>query len=328
MSAPIIAFFNCAGGVGKTTVVYHLAWMFSDLGLHVLAADLDPQANLTTSFLGRYGLEISGEEAVPTIYTCVEPLLLGQGDMREAETWVISKDVSLLVGDLRLSMFEDLLSTGWSERPGRQPGGSVVTSTIWRILTQAAAGCSADVVLVDLGPNLGAINRAALLAADYLVIPLAADRFSLQGMRTLGPTIQNWKQQWAQGCQRGTASASLPAGNTRPIGYIIQQRPVHLSYQFWVYEQSMERIPGEFRRSVLAKPEEPVKDDPWCLAILKHYHSLMSMAQEAQKPMFHLTVADGAISSHFQAAQSVGQEYKHLAERIAERAGLKLPYLS
>ena len=42
-----IAFFNNKGGVGKTTLVYHLAMMFADRGLRVLAADFDPQANLT-----------------------------------------------------------------------------------------------------------------------------------------------------------------------------------------------------------------------------------------------------------------------------------------
>jgi chromosome partitioning protein len=49
MTIPIIAFFNNKGGVGKTSLVYHLAWMYRDLGLRVLAADFDPQANLTTS---------------------------------------------------------------------------------------------------------------------------------------------------------------------------------------------------------------------------------------------------------------------------------------
>ena len=42
-----IAFFNNKGGVGKTSLVYHLAWMYADLGVSVVAADLDPQANLT-----------------------------------------------------------------------------------------------------------------------------------------------------------------------------------------------------------------------------------------------------------------------------------------
>ena len=46
-----IAFFNNKGGVGKTSLVYHLAWMFADHGIKTLAVDLDPQANLTAMFL-------------------------------------------------------------------------------------------------------------------------------------------------------------------------------------------------------------------------------------------------------------------------------------
>jgi chromosome partitioning protein len=45
-----VAFFNNKGGVGKTSLVYHLAWMYADLDLSVLAVDLDPQANLTSMF--------------------------------------------------------------------------------------------------------------------------------------------------------------------------------------------------------------------------------------------------------------------------------------
>jgi chromosome partitioning protein len=60
VSAPIIAFLNNKGGVGKTTLVYHLAWMFADLGVRVLAADLDPQANLTAAFFGDEVWKTSG----------------------------------------------------------------------------------------------------------------------------------------------------------------------------------------------------------------------------------------------------------------------------
>ena len=46
-----IAFFNNKGGVGKTSLVYHLGWMFAELGHRVLAVDLDPQADLSAAFL-------------------------------------------------------------------------------------------------------------------------------------------------------------------------------------------------------------------------------------------------------------------------------------
>ena len=46
-----IVFFNNKGGVGKTTSIYHVAWMLSELGHKVLAVDLDPQCNLSSMFL-------------------------------------------------------------------------------------------------------------------------------------------------------------------------------------------------------------------------------------------------------------------------------------
>jgi chromosome partitioning protein len=52
-----IVFFNNKGGVGKTTMVYHTAYMLSELGKKVLVADLDPQANLTSLFLTQERLE-------------------------------------------------------------------------------------------------------------------------------------------------------------------------------------------------------------------------------------------------------------------------------
>ena len=42
MSLPVLAFFNNKGGVGKTSLIFHLTHMFADLGLRVLAVDLDP----------------------------------------------------------------------------------------------------------------------------------------------------------------------------------------------------------------------------------------------------------------------------------------------
>ena len=57
MSIPVITFFNNKGGVGKTSLVYHLAWMFADIKLRVIAADLDPQGNLTSAFLDNERLE-------------------------------------------------------------------------------------------------------------------------------------------------------------------------------------------------------------------------------------------------------------------------------
>ena len=54
-------------------------------------------------------------------------------------------------------------------------------------------------------------------------------------------------------------------------------------------------------------------DDPHCLAALKHYRSLMPLAQEAHKPMFFLKPADGAIGGHAKAVQDCYSDFRHLA---------------
>ncbi len=68
-----------------------------------------------------------------------------------------------------------------------------------------------------------------------------------------------------------------------------------------------------------------VADDPNHLALLKHYRSLMPLAQEAHKPMFHLKPADGALGSHMQAVHSAYKEFDALARAIAERVNLIIP---
>ena len=57
MTARVLTFFNNKGGVGKTSLVYHVAWMMSELSYPVLVVDLDPQANLTAAFLDERALE-------------------------------------------------------------------------------------------------------------------------------------------------------------------------------------------------------------------------------------------------------------------------------
>jgi len=65
------------GGVGKTTIAYHLAWMYADLGMNMVAVDLDPQANLTTAFLSDDRMtQLWPEGNHPaTVYGSVQPLI-------------------------------------------------------------------------------------------------------------------------------------------------------------------------------------------------------------------------------------------------------------
>jgi hypothetical protein len=91
----------------------------------------------------------------------------------------------------------------------------------------------------------------------------------------------------------------------------------------------MGRIPAVYRETVLgkkpAKAPPSVQGDPHCLAALKHYRSLMPLAQEARKPMFSLTAADGALGGHAAAVQDCYGHFRTLARRVAERCGVRIP---
>ena len=62
MTTPVITFFNNKGGVGKTSLVYHLSWMYAEQGKRVVTVDLDPRANLTAAFLDEDKLESLWED--------------------------------------------------------------------------------------------------------------------------------------------------------------------------------------------------------------------------------------------------------------------------
>lgn len=323
-----IAFFNNKGGAGKTSLVYHLACMYSDLGLTVLAADLDPQANLTTMFLDEDQLQSLWPDDAPsrTVLSPILPLLEGEGGIGDPTVVSVGR-VSLLAGDLELSNFEDELSQQWPKCLAGEKRAFRVIGAFHEVLTRASDAVEADIVLIDVGPNLGAINRAALIAADSVVIPLAPDLFSLRGLQNLGPRLRDWRAEWQARIDKKPNGLTLAAGGMAPLGYIVMQHAVRLDRPVKAYEKWMARIPNTYRTAVLAEEEEEVTldTDPHCLATLKHYRSLMPLAQEARKPMFALKPADGAIGGHAEAVQACYRDFRTLARQIAQQAKVALP---
>jgi cellulose biosynthesis protein BcsQ len=328
MSVPVIVFFNNKSGVGKTSLVYHLSWAFADLGKHILAADLDPQANLTASFLDEGQLEelwLSESSTNKTIYECVEPLVRGTGDIaKKPGTIEINQQLHLLPGDLNLSRFEDELSQEWPLCLDRKESAFRVISALWRIMQRGAQAVGAEMILVDLGPNLGAINRSALVSADYLVIPLTPDLFSLQGLKNVGPAVRKWRDEWKDRRGRNPVeNLDLPQNGIVPLGYVVMQHAVRMDRPVKAYERLVSRIPDIYAEEIMGRKNQSNpgvnKTDPNCLGLVKHYRSLMPMSMEANKPMFHLLPADGAIGSHYHAVQEAGKNFKQLAQEIEKR---------
>jgi cellulose biosynthesis protein BcsQ len=295
--------------------------MLAEMGKRVLALDLDPQANLTAAFLDEDQLEELWEiqTGPTTIYRAVQPLTR-VGDLLEPRLIPISSGLLLVAGDVALARFEEALSREWPDSLGSNPYRPLrVLTSLWQVAQLAAKRAEAEFILVDVGPNLGAINRSALIGSDFVVIPLGADLFSLQGLKNLGPVLRDWRAEWSQRLNgRQNIDFPLPQARMRPLGYVIQQHSIRLNRPVKAYDRWVNRVPEEYCRSVLQSVNNAQRpaEDPNCLATLKHYRSLMPMAQEARKPIFKLTPADGAIGSHAVAVSDAYNDFKALALRI------------
>lgn len=319
-----ITFFNNKGGVGKTTTVYHVAWMLSELGIKTIAVDLDPQSNLTSMFLPEERLEDIYEKELPlTILDAINPIVSGDPFV-PVHIEEINENLSMIIGNLSLSTFEDNLSDAWLKCLNSEAYSFRITSIFKTIIDNAADRFNAEIVLIDVGPNLGAINRAVTISSDYIIMPVASDLFSLQGIKNLGSTLNTWKRQWNQRKDLKPANMTfeIPLNNFIPAGYIVMQYSAKESRPVKSYLRWANRIPGIYSDFVLgeSKSNQLVDEDTNCIALLKHYRSLAPMAIEAHKPIFLLKPSDGAIGAHVYAVQKSYEEFRQLTKAILERS--------
>lgn len=306
-----IAFFSNRVGVGTTSLVYHLALTFSDSGVRVLAVDKDPQADLTAMFL----TEDQSEQILAKTKRA--------GARNEVEN--IGEHLRLLPWQLGGSVFEEVLSSAWKYCDGPNEVAFKTVTYFHRMIEEAARDW-AEVVLIDMGPNLGAINRAALLAADYICFPLADDLQSIEGLRHAGPCLTRWGNEWQEMKVHAPAGLSIPLGAMTPLGYVLVQPgggsrkdEIPVVYR----TAALEDIVMFGTYSVRENSDVPrIKDDPHCLARLRHYESLMPLATAARKPMFRLTLADGATGAHVLAVQDCRGDFMALARRIGAGVGI------
>ncbi len=331
MTKPVFTFFNNKGGVGKTTLVYHIAHMFALMGVRVLAVDCDPQANLSAAFLQDEELQKLWDDTrhPQTIYRAVQPMVR-KGDYAKPQLQEISAQLNLIAGDLGLSSFEDQLSEQWSKaNDDKQDSYSRafdVLTAFWRCAQEAAQNVQADIIIFDIGPNLGAINRSVLLGTDHVIVPLGADLFSLRGLQNIGPALRDWHTSWGTRSSKPFDDYVLPKGNMHVLGYVAMQHQERLYRPVQAYKQWVDRIPVDYRKYIVDPPAESasgvpkIEDDPYALALLRHYKSIIPIGQEARKPIFSLKTADGVSGSQLTTVRAAYSDFHALAINILGKA--------
>lgn len=157
----IISVLNFKGGVGKTTTAVNLADALCHQNLNVLVVDGDSQRNATI-ILDR------DKDVDETIYTSMEAIALHKTNAGLA-IFEHGKGLDFVPGDIRLKDVDVLLA-----------GTMAKETTIRKLL--AGPSKDYDYVLIDCPPNAGVMTVNAMVASDYLLIPIDSQPMALDGL--------------------------------------------------------------------------------------------------------------------------------------------------
>ena len=318
-----IAVFNNKGGVGKTTLTYHLGYALAELGYKTLLVDLDPQSNLTL-----YGLtpeklhdvwkvedafiddfRQARDKIPPDQFDCIasgvrsihfllKPTEDGIDDPAQlSKPLPLHENLGLIPGRLSTHMFEDKIPSRWSAIYRGDPQAIRTVTRIRSLCVEYSQKYSYDFVVIDTSPSLGILNKVIISTVDGFIIPCMPDMFSLYGIQNIGNALKGWKQEF------DTISMLLSDNKLRDfprrfvsfLGFTIYNAsrykgstPWNLSQAHYNYAQQIPAIIREHIQSDLWKHlNEDQLEDSIGNTIIMHTHSTRpTMAQKYKTPMW------------------------------------------
>ena len=305
----IISIINNKGGVGKTTYLFHLANLLADNGKTVLMVDCDSQCNLTAYSISDNQIQKSWSDTGNSIYRVLEKVSIGLGDIETKEPTQIGECLYLVPGDVDLSRFEDRLGDTWSSVNSEEI--SLRTQiAIYRYILFAANSINADFVLIDLGPNLGALNRCVLGGCDYFVTPLAPDLFSIKGTQNLGDKLVKWSKEWSVIVNTWKSSTDLqvPLGKPSFLGYVVQEHNMRnnksgMTKAWQIFGGDVDYSVRNNIVSKLMPLDQVVRRDDYKLGMIHNLHSLIPYSQNARKPIYKCGYNEGLRGEHLTKAK-------------------------
>jgi hypothetical protein len=233
-----------------------------------------------------------------------------------------------------MSIIEDQLSDAWSKLRGRQIPGFRITNWATQLLKSLEGRY--DLVVFDVGPSLGALNRTIILAADYIITPFGCDIFSLLGIKNISQWIKTWSKQYGQAVKDAIEETphiftDYPivqdtTSKFRFVGYSVQQyvtrkfkagfRPVKS------YDKIMSQIPATVAEAMdfLKPPQLSVTNLE--LGHIPFVYSLVPMSQSSKTPIFSLTGSEGLAGSQYSQVKSYADLMLQISDKVLNNVSL------
>lgn len=319
-----ISVFNNKGGVGKTTYLYHIGHSLAKKGIKVLMVDCDSQCNLTAYALKEHDIVKNWKESGRSIYRVIEPIEQGIGDFRQRSPEKINENLWIVPGDLNLSNYEDRLGDSWNRAKGGSAPDLRIQSAIYRYIKWACEKIDVDIVLIDLGPNLGALNRTILGGSDYFLVPISPDLFSIKGTENLGNKLVLWNREWQQCNNSNELQIDIPNGTPTFIGYVLQQHNVRNNNSGMTRGWGMfgNQVEGAVQDNIVQKllPLGQIyeENNSYNLGKIPNLHSLVPYSLNARKPVFDCGSKDGLTGAHITKARESEAYYSSIVNKLIE----------
>lgn len=352
-----ICLFNHKGGVSKTTTAFNLGWTLADQGYKIMLVDLDSQCNLTGLVLGYNAIDDDHMQAfyskretltmAPIVKALIdgrtpEALLEGeQGTLLE----VARQDdrVLLLPGHLSISELDSQVSVSLKIATG-VPATRNIPGNLPKTLKLIADRNGIDFVLLDLSPNVGGLNEIALMASDYFIVPTTPDFFCLQAISSLERHIVKWHNEIEKFREMNDFDGrDFPIANNPVFLGSIQQRyrprnerPT-VSFGKWISlirDAINQKLVPSLTKIGCAVDEAVMKDalsgtdlEPYDLAQISDFNSLIAISQQLSKPIFALSDTEirrtGRVFGHAENTMidnrdSFSVAFRTLGERIVK----------
>jgi cellulose biosynthesis protein BcsQ len=337
-----IALFNHKGGVSKTTTTFNLGWMLASKGKKVILVDADPQCNLTGMALGE---QTEDDEArLAAIYNTHSNIKTGLAPAFESQPRAIEAvdcikiegqdGLFLLPGHVGFAEYEVTLGIA-QELSGSIQALKNLPGSITDLLEKTSKKFDADYILIDMHPNLGAINQNLLMTSDFFIVPTIPDFFSVMAIDSLANVLPKWYA-WAKIASSLSilkeATYPFPDVKLRFLGTIVQNfrivsQNVAPAFDTWIQkieEDVSSKLVPVLRQNNMMLPEEFYSEQgmgkSFCLTKIPNFNSLIALSQEYGTPIYALTAEQlkqrGQVLKNNEKKQA---EFRHMFSDLADK---------